>query len=295
MNPQKVISFLLVLLFSLSLAQTEHDHSDPDAMTGAKANTLELDDLSLEINPMLLPDGSFRLGFIAVHLDTMSDSTTHDHSDASADEHDHSEDEASATDEHASDESNPDAMHDEADHDDMASDMTEPLNLSITTPSGKVVSLEGDVMNALSADLGRAEAGMYEITGTVGMHELQSSVSVYSGKTDLDSDIYVILAPTPSVSGIGLTEAFIYAATNGESIHTKYLVSRKMTGMTHMTDEEVIELEHNHFEAFSTADFEPAGNEAAINFPMAGNWEFTVTLMSSVPETASFTVAVLDK
>ena len=169
------------------------------------------------------------------------------------------------------------------------------LALSLTSPSGNQLRLEGDAAVALSADMGMIEEGMYTISGSLGEKTIDTSLSVYYSKTDLESDVYVILAPSPSLSGMGLTEAFVYAFSEGENIHTMYLVNRKMPGMTHITDEEELELSHNHFDAFRTDDFEPAGNDAPIGFPMVGDWEFTVSLMSSVPEIASVTVTVLDQ
>ncbi|MCA9838937.1 MAG: hypothetical protein KC422_18625 [Trueperaceae bacterium] len=288
MTPQKIfVSALILLGLSLSFAQDDHDHSDHAAMTGPKANVIELGSTMLELNPILLPDGHFYLGFIeaAHNMTAMAD---HDHSDTSDD----SATDA-ASDGHASDDHADHDMNDDSDHS-MHDAMAEDISLTITSPSGTEVSLEGHIMSALSADMGMIEEGSYQISGMLGEAVFETSVAVYRGKTDLDSDIYAIFAPSPSLSTMGMTEAFVYAFAEGESIHAMYLVNRKMAGMTHMTDEEEVELEHNHFEAFRSDGFEPAGNDIPLNFPMAGDWEFTISIMSSIPETASFTVSVLD-
>ena len=156
-------------------------------------------------------------------------------------------------------------------------------DLTVTTPSGETVSdVTGEGERAI-LKVDQMEPGTYTISGAVGEETLSTGVSVYEAMTDLGTQIVTVLAPSPSVSMGGLTEAFVYGFADGENVHKPYMVSRQMLGMTHMDDNTMLDAEHTHFDGYEV-DFEPAANETPVSFPMVGTWQMSVALGGSLPE-----------
>ena len=164
-------------------------------------------------------------------------------------------------------------------------------DLTVTTPSGETAGGATGEDEGTILKVDQLEPGSYTISGTLGDETLSAGVSVYEAMTDLGTQIITVLAPSPSVSTGGLTEAFIYGFADGENVHKPYMVSRRMLGMTHMNDDQILDAEHTHFDGYEV-DFEPAANETPVSFPMVGTWQMSVALGGSLPETASFDVDV---
>ena len=197
------------------------------------------------------------------------------------------------------------------------------LSLSVTSPSGEEVGLEStpvmmdemketgghgesgahdmdsmdaDVRDVLTFEVGTVEAGVWRFSGTLGDAEVSFPLSIYQTSAD-GTDIYLALAPSPALSTRGLSEAFVYAFEGDEPIHSGMAVGREMEGMQHSTDDERLDLVHNHFNNVydETAGFSPMANLAPLSFPMAGAWNVEVMVMGSEMRTFDFAVKVLEE
>ena len=164
-------------------------------------------------------------------------------------------------------------------------------DLMVTTPSGETAGGATGEAEGTILKVDQLEPGSYTISGTLGDETLTTGVSVYEAMTDLGTQIVTVLAPSPSVSTGGLTDAFIYGFADGENVHKPYVVSRQMLGMTHMNDDQMLDAEHTHFDGYEV-EFEPAANETPVSFPMVGTWQMSVALGGSLSEEVRFDVDV---
>jgi hypothetical protein len=168
------------------------------------------------------------------------------------------------------------------------SECANPENLMLTSPSG--LSYEGSMVDCSSTLINfDFEDGIWTLTSDT----ITTPLSMYGGTTDQGSDIRVVFSPAPALGSAGRSEVFVTAFAGGDNIHKRYTVQREMVGMTHMTDDDVLELEHRHFDAFVTDSFEPVSNSTPIEFLMTGTWQLDVVLEGGVNERASFNVEVL--
>ena len=170
----------------------------------------------------------------------------------------------------------------------VTSDCATAASLTLTSPSG--VSYAGEVQDCYVTTIDfDFETGIWQLEGSF----LDTSMSLFAGVTDQGSDVRGALVPTPSVSGGARSEVFVSAFAGGEHIHKTYNVQRAMQDMTHMGDDDIITLEHHHYDDYVTEDFYPVGNSAPLSFMMAGDWQLDVQLKGGLDEQASFTVEVL--
>ncbi|MEM7735496.1 MAG: hypothetical protein AAF267_06875 [Deinococcota bacterium] len=169
------------------------------------------------------------------------------------------------------------------------SDCANPDSLTLTSPSG--ASYEGNMLDCSSTLISFDFAdGIW----TLASDNMTTPISMYGGTTDQGSDIRVVFAPAPALGSNGRSEVFVTAFAGGDNIHKRYTVQREMVGMIHMTDDDVLELEHRHYDDFVTDSFEPVSNSAPIEFLMTGIWQLDVMLEGGINEQASFEVEVLD-
>lgn len=170
----------------------------------------------------------------------------------------------------------------------VTSDCATAANLTFTSPRG--VSYAGEVQNCYTTTIDFVfETGIWQLEGSF----LDTSVSLFAGVTNHGSDVRGALVPTPSVSSGARSEVFVSAFAGGEHIHKTYNVQRAMQGMTHMSDEDIITLEHRHYDDHVDEGFYPVGNSAPLSFMMPGEWKLDVQLEGGLDEQASFTVEVL--
>ena len=157
-------------------------------------------------------------------------------------------------------------------------------------------SMNPDARDVLAFQVGAVEAGVWRFSGTLGNTEVSFPMSIYQASAD-ETDVYLALAPSPALSTRGLSEAFVYAFQEGEAVHSGMMVGREMSGMQHSTDDEQLDLTHNHFNDIynDAAGFSPMANQAPLSFAMAGTWDVAVTLMGETEETVTFEVDVLDE
>ena len=157
-------------------------------------------------------------------------------------------------------------------------------------------SVDADVRDVLTFEVGAVEAGVWRFSGTLGDAEVSFQLSIYQTSAD-GTDVYLALAPSPALSTRGLSEAFVYAFEGDEAVHSAMALGREMEGMQHSTDNERLDLVHNHFNNVydETAGFSPMANLAPLSFPMAGAWNVEVMVMGSEMQTFDFAVEVLDE
>ncbi|MEM6428523.1 MAG: hypothetical protein AAF708_04725 [Deinococcota bacterium] len=168
------------------------------------------------------------------------------------------------------------------------SECANPASLTLTSPTG--TSYEGNMVDCSSSLITFDFAdGIW----TLASDAMTTPISMYGGTTDQGSDIRVVFAPAPALGSSGRSEVFVTAFAGGDNIHKRYTVQREMVGMTHMTDDDVLELEHRHFDDFVTDSFEPVSNSTPIEFLMTGMWQLDVLLEGGINERASFEVEVL--
>lgn len=152
------------------------------------------------------------------------------------------------------------------------------------------------VSQTLAFEVGAAEAGVYRFSGTLSGAGVSFPISVYTNSAN-ETDVYLVLAPSPALSTRGLAEAFVYAFKNGEPVHSGMTVDRAMAGMEHSTDDEQLDLVHNHFNDVynDTLGYGPMANQRSLGFAMAGTWDVSVTVMGSDMTRFAFDVEVLDE
>ena len=157
-------------------------------------------------------------------------------------------------------------------------------------------SMGADVRDVLTFEIGVVEAGIWRFSGTLGDAEVSFPLSIYQTST-AGTDVYLALAPSPALSTRGLSEAFVYAFEGDEAVHGAMALGREMAGMQHSTDDERLDLVHNHFNNVydETAGFSPMANLAPLSFAMAGTWNVDVMLMGETEETVTFEVEVLEE
>jgi hypothetical protein len=301
---------LLVVSFALPLSFAQegtHDTATPSHHEAIKPldnlltpNILILGEHMLKLEPLLAPDGSMKLALSSVSLESLAVEQAmaehhqeDEHSDSEHSETEHSETEHSET-EHSNEE------HTEGEHTDtMTATMSDdtmmlPIEVVITAPDGSSYPATTET-GSVVVETGKFMEGVYSVSGSLANESFTSKMSVYSALSDLDNQVIVLFAPSPSLSTKGLTQAFVYAFSEGEAIHRGMSIKRTMTGMTHMSDDEEVSLGHEHFnDKYNMENFEPMANVAPISFAMAGTWEFTVNLLGSLPESAVFSILVSD-
>ena len=157
-------------------------------------------------------------------------------------------------------------------------------------------SMNADVRDVLAFQVGAVEEGVWRFNGTLGDAEVSFPLSIYQASND-QTEVYLALAPSPALSTRGLSEAFVYAFQEGEAVHSGMMVEREMSGMQHSTDDEQLDLVHNHFNDVynDAAGFSPMANQAPLSFAMAGSWNVDVAIMGEVEETVTFNIDVLDE
>ena len=123
------------------------------------------------------------------------------------------------------------------------------------------------------------------------------SLEMVQGTAEGAATFYLVLAPAPSLTNRGLSEAFVFAYQDGAFVHGQYDLRYTMPGMQHATDDETVELEHTHFEdSYGSLGMEVSTNHAPLSFPMAGNWTLAVALThEGETQQASFDVMVLEE
>ena len=137
-------------------------------------------------------------------------------------------------------------------------------------------------------ELGQIQSGIWQFSGL--NNELSFKISVYHKKTS-KADVYLILAPSPSLSGRGKSEMFVYAFNN-DLIHDDINFKYDMPGMEHSTDNNEIMLEHVHY---NYPNLETMANQSPISFAMVGNWQINLTINSQASEAISFNIEMLDE
>ena len=157
-------------------------------------------------------------------------------------------------------------------------------------------NMNADVRDVLTFQIGAVEEGVWRFSGTLGDAEVSFPLSIYQTSIG-ETDVYLALAPSPALSTRGLSEAFVYAFEGDEAVHSAMALGREMDGMQHSTDDEQLELTHNHFDNVydDTAGFSPMANLAPLSFAMAGMWNVDVLFMGETEETITFEVEVLDE
>lgn len=134
------------------------------------------------------------------------------------------------------------------------------------------------------AELPAFEEGIWRVEGTLGEREVAFPLAMYRAERDT-TEIYALFAPAPTLSGRGLSEAFVYAFREGEPVHNTVTLRREMAGMQHSADDDVITLRHEYFgNLYDTSRFEPMANRAPLSFAMVGTWTVDVTV-GEVPVT----------
>ncbi len=136
--------------------------------------------------------------------------------------------------------------------------------------------------------------GVWRLTLSNGDSQVEVPIAIDSERTAL-SEVIPVFAPAPTLSGAGLTEAFIYAFRQGEPVHAPMDVQRRMPGMQHSTDEERVALVHDHF--VPLAELAPVGeamaNRSPLNFSMAGTWELILSIAGEDAEAILMTIQVV--
>ena len=170
-----------------------------------------------------------------------------------------------------------------------------PIQGAVTTPSGERIAFAGDdAVTIVNATV--VEPGSYRIEGELAGEAFATRIATYRGATDLGTDVVAFLAPVPSLGAGASSEVFVYAFGEDGNTHTRVAITRRMSGMQHMTDDEEVVLTHTHFDAVvaaaGVAGFEPMGNQASVSFAMAGEWQLGVLLGSGMTESVVFDVDV---
>lgn len=149
------------------------------------------------------------------------------------------------------------------------------LTVNVTTPQGSSLSFDELSSSSLATlEFGQAEAGIYRFSGTHDGADFAFPVSVYR-QTSGDAEAYLVLAPTPTLANRGESEVYANVVRNGENVHGTYALNRVMEGMTHSTDDDLLELAHTHFEdSYDEVLGEaPVFNQVPLSFPMVGTWQ----------------------
>ncbi len=173
------------------------------------------------------------------------------------------------------------------------------FDLSATDPQGETQALSATVVNDTLATvtLPNFAPGVWRIEGTLSGQAVSFPLALYQQTTPEGTDFYLALAPAPSLSTRGLTEVYAYAFEDGEFVHGAYTLQYAMSGMTHSTDDAVVDLEHTHFDnSLNEAGIEGSANHAPLSFAMAGAWsvDVAVTHEGDIRQ-ATFDVTVSDE
>ena len=173
------------------------------------------------------------------------------------------------------------------------------FDLSATDPQGETQTLSATVVNDTLATvtLPTFAPGVWRVEGTLSGQAVSFPLALYRQTTPEGTDFYLALAPAPSLSTRGLTEVYAYAFEDGEFVHGAYTLQYAMSGMTHSTDDAVVDLEHTHFEnSLEEAGIEGSANHAPLSFAMAGTWSVDVAVThEGDTRQATFDVTVSDQ
>ena len=173
------------------------------------------------------------------------------------------------------------------------------FDLSATDPQGETQALSATVVNDTLATvtLPNFAPGVWRVEGTLSGQAVSFPLALYQQTTPEGTDFYLALAPAPSLSTRGLTEVYAYAFEDGEFVHGAYTLQYAMSGMTHSTDDAVVDLEHAHFDnSLKEAGIEGSANHAPLSFAMAGAWSVDVAVThEGDTHQATFDVTVSDQ
>ena len=265
------------------------DHSEHNEMSGMgqALNIVLVGEASLTLEPLISSDGTLTLGVKVEPPANLALSATSPSGqevtlsavpimamDLKEEGSKHSEGE-----EHSEDETEHGEGHDHAESED-EHDMD---------------SMKANAATTLSFSVGNVEEGVWRFNGTLNGADVSFPMSIYKASTE-QTDVYLVLAPSPTLSTRGLAEAFVYAFRNGEVIHNGMMLNRSMAGMQHSTDDEQLTLVHNHFNDVynDTLGYGPMANQNSLGFAMAGTWDVSITIMGKNEEIVGFDVEVLD-
>ncbi len=168
------------------------------------------------------------------------------------------------------------------------------IDFMITSPNAKEhKTLKLSNVNLL--ELGQVQTGIWRFAGKLHEEEINFSISVAHQETEY-SDVYLILAPSPSLSGAGKSEAFVYAFKDAASVHSSLNIKRNMPGMQHSSDHDELAMLHSHFEnRYNNILADAMANQSPISFMMVGNWEVEVNIAGETSESILFTIEMLDE
>lgn len=281
----------------------EMDHGDHNDMSemGEALNVVLVSDSSLTLEPLISADGTFTLGVRVEPPAELSLSATSPSGQEMAltavpvmamtedmKEEGHTESESHEEGEHDDGEHSDEDMTEDEHGDDMAEDKENHEDHDMESMA--------DVRKTLTFNVGAVEEGVWRFGGTLVDAEVAFPLSIYKASTE-QTDVYLALAPSPTLSTRGLAEAFVYAFRDGEVVHNGMMMGRSMEGMQHSTDEEQLGLVHNHFNDVynDTLGYGPMANQSSLGFAMAGTWDIDVMIMGDTEERLNFDVVVLEE
>jgi len=159
---------------------------------------------------------------------------------------------------------------------------------TITKPNKEITSQTISEDNLL--ELGQVLAGVWRLSAQIDDSELDFAISVYKQNSS-SGDIYLILAPSPSLSLRGKSNVFVYGSNN-EHMHDGFSMKYQMPGMQHSSDDNEIRLEPIHPEY---ASLSAMANQSPISLAMVGTWQIALTINSNPAQTISFDIEMLNE
>lgn len=165
------------------------------------------------------------------------------------------------------------------------------FDLTITNPEGADLHLHGD-HSLIVAELGQLQEGVWTIGGTIDGVPVQRSLSIVRSRTELDTDVVAIFTPTPTIEQGGISELFLYAISEGENIHSRFVLEASPAA-DDMAMGDGVDLIHDHFmDVYNSDGFTPMTNTVTLTFDTAGLWNFQLTIMGGFAQTADFDLAI---
>lgn len=169
------------------------------------------------------------------------------------------------------------------------------LELMATTPMGEMVTDSKQTMQLALLELGQAQEGVYRISGSYNGADFSFPISLYQQNYE-GTDVYLLLAPSPTLANRGTSEVFAYAMKDGENLHSGFMVTRHMDGMQHSSDAEQVQLMHSHFDDVYDAALgeTPMSNQTPLGFSMVGTWQLELIQIGSEMQSFVFDVDMLE-
>ncbi len=135
-----------------------------------------------------------------------------------------------------------------------------------------------DVRKTSLLELGPTQEGVWDFSGKLNGESFKFHISIY--KKELDSlTAYLILSPTPNLSGLGKSEVIVYLFDKNGAVEKNINMSWKMSGMEHSTDTKVLELNHDNYNsAYRSVLSSNTAHLAPISFAMVGDWEISLDI-----------------